>query len=213
MATLSQILIDANSTLDLEASQPTGDELTLRKNYANQAVEDAAASGQLNEFKGEHTETLAASGLVTVSLPTNFRELMQDPMVQGSTGSWQPLKEIEVQEKYDYNSSDKYSYVLGNPQGGYYLMVNGVTAGDSLSVIYQRYPSGMPTLTSVCELSDPTYVTRKIESYVLYSRGDERFPIAESRAQQQLQNLMGREMKSSGGQGRSTKMTFNNPLS
>ena len=46
MKTLSDILIEANATLDLDASSPTGTELTTRANYADQAVWDAAATGQ-----------------------------------------------------------------------------------------------------------------------------------------------------------------------
>ena len=101
---------------------------------------------------------------------------------------------------------------MGDPVEGYNLILNSPLSGATLSVIYQRFPSGLLTLTAVCELSDPQYVSRKVESYVLYSRNDERFPIAEQRAEQSLANMMGREMKGAGGQGRDTKMRFNNPL-
>jgi hypothetical protein len=53
---------------------------------------------------------------------------------------------------------------------------------------------------------------RKIESYVLYARSDDRFQIADQRAETQLANMMGREMKSPSGMGRDTKMKFNHPL-
>lgn len=210
MKTLSQILQDVNSVVDLEADEPTGDELTLRTNYANQAVWDASASIQLSEFKDEYLVGISTN--VTVSLPTNFRELQEDPRLLISS-VWEPWPEVEVEERYEKTTSERYSYILGNPSSGYYLILNDPEPNCTLSIIYQRYPSGMATLTDVCELSDPTFVSRKIESYVLYARGDDKFQIAESRAQISLQNMAGREMKGSGGQSRDTPMKFVHPLS
>lgn len=208
--TLNQILIDANATLDLEATAPTGDELTLRSNYANQAVFDASAVAQFDEFKAEFLTAFAGSA--TVSLPSSFREFQVEPMGLDSSGNWVEYEIIQAEEKYDKNSADRYVYKLGNPQEGYVAVFNqALVSGSTLSIIYQRYPTGFPTLTSVCELPDPTYVTRKIESYVLYSRGDDRFPQAEAKEQQVLLNMVGREAKGPTG-ARKTKAGFTNPL-
>lgn len=207
--TLLNILIDANSVLDLVNAQPAGDELATRQNYANQAVWDAAATGQLSEFKSElltNTSTLA-----TISLPTNFRELQEWPRILHN-GAWTKYEPIEIEEKFNRATGDRFCYIMGNPAAGYKLILNNVIANATLSVIYQRYPSGLLTLTDVCELPDPQYVTRKIESYVLYSRSDDRFPTADARAGQVLSNMMGREMKSTTGGAKATKMDFRNPL-
>lgn len=209
MKTLTEILTDVNAVIDLDATMPTGTELTTRANYANQAVYDASATGVLSEFKREYLTT--SSTLATISLPTDFRELQDDPRIYVN-GSWVAWQTIDVEQKYDRSTLERYCYVMGDPASGYNLIFNNIEASDNLSIVYQRYPSGMPTLTSVCELSDPMYVVRKIESYVLYSRSDDRFNIAEQRAEQQLANMMGREMKSSSGMGRDTKMKFQNPL-
>jgi len=209
MKTLSEILTDANAVLDLEATEPTGDELTLRQNYANQAVDDASDRVQLNEFKSEYMVCISSN--VTVPLPSNFRELQEDPrLLIGSI--WETWPEIEVEERYERSTSARYSYILGNPAGGYYLILNDPEANCTLSIIYQRYPSGMATLTDQCELSEPTYVTRKLESYVLYGRGDDKFQIAETRAEKQLMNMAGRRMKGTGGQSKDTPMKFASPL-
>lgn len=209
--TLSDILINANAVLDLNATSPSGTELTTRANYADQAVWDASATGQLSEFKKEFISSL--SSFATVPLPADFRELMEWPRLLDSTLNWQQFEPIEIEQKYEKSLSDKYCYVMGNPAEGYNLFINNIIAGATLSLIYQRFPSGLLTLTAVCELSDPQYVTRKIESYVLYSRSDDRFPTAEQRAQQTLANMMGREMKGTTGGPRKTGSTFNNPLS
>lgn len=210
MRNLLQILQDANAVVDLEAATPTGDELTLRTNYANQAVFDASGYAQLPEFKKEYVGNISSAA--TLPLPSNFRELQDDPHMLVS-GSWQVWPAIQPEERYTKDPSERYSYVLGNPAEGFNLIFNSPEANATYSVIFQRYPSGLATLTDVCELSDPTYVVRKVESYVLYSRGDDKFNIAESRAQNILLNMTGRSMKGSGGQGRDTTMKFTNPLS
>lgn len=209
MKTLSDILIEANATLDLDASSPTGTELTTRANYADQAVWDAAATGQLSEFKREFLTS--ASTLATIPLPSDFHELQEDPQIYIS-GGWASWEAIEVEQKFDRSLQDRYCYVMGNPAEGYNLIFNNIVASDQLSIIYQRFPSGLLTLTAVCELSDPQYVVRKIESYVLYSRSDDRFPTAEQRAQTSLSNMVGRGQKGTTGGPRKTGMSFNNPL-
>ncbi len=205
---LSQILTDANASLDLSASEPTGSELTLRSNFANQAVVDASAVSQFKEFtvtQDVATPTLATS-LTTVPLG-NFREFEEVPTILGEPTDQYP--EIKPRDRVNYNASDRYCYVLGNPREGYHAIFNYLTPNKTLSLTYQRYPSGMATLTDKCELPDATYVTRKVESYVLYSRGDERFPTAESRAEQVLLNMTGRSAKTPGGGINQTPKVYN----
>lgn len=209
MKTLRQILIEVNSVLDLESALPSGTELDTRANYANQAIWDVSASGQLSEFKREYLTT--ASTLATIPLPANFKELQDNPRIYTS-GGWEEWQVLDVSDKYERGVNDRYCYVLGNPADGYNLIFNGIVPSDQLSVIYQRYPSGLLTLNDKCELSDPQVVVRKVESYVLYSRSDDRFPTADQRAEQQTANMMGREMKSASGLPRNTGATFKNPL-
>lgn len=206
--TLQQILIDANATLDLEAALPTGDELTLRQNYANQSVLDAVVTGQLSELTQEYVR---ASAGITLPLPDNFYEFKIDPKVK-IAGGWDTYPEIDPEDKYDMSDNEKYCYVLGNPSEGYSAIFNGLSSGATVSAMIQRYPSGMLTLTDKCELSDSTYVTRGIESYVLYSRGDDRFPTAKALKDRQLESMYSREMKTPGGQARTTQAKFRNPL-
>lgn len=172
--TLSDILISVNSYTDLEASLPVGTDLTTRTSYANQAVRDAASLNTLPQFSTPYT--VYASG-ATVSLPTDFRELEQSPMIGNNLADFR---------------------VLGNPLLGYNLILSGVS-GATVSMSYQRYPTGFTTLTSICELPDPEYVKQKVISYVLQSRNDDRFMVAERDAQTRLSNMVGRENYTHGG--------------
>lgn len=191
--TLSQILTDVNSYLDLTAELPTGDELDTRVNLANQAVQDAAAIGNFKEFSTIYA--VNPSALASIALPSNFRDFETSPQQMNSDGTWTQFPAIKPEEIYTRDSADKYSFLLGNPQSGYTAVFNGLTANATVSIGFQRFPSGMATLADVCELSDPQYVVAKVESYVLQGRSDDRFPIVEADAQRRLQNMLGRDGK------------------
>jgi len=208
MKTLRQILISANAFLDLEATLPTGTELALRVNFADRSVWDAAATGQLKEFKKIYETSVSRSSLASISLPSDWRENQETPRIQNG-GTWHEYEEIAPEDKYDKDVSDKFCYVLGTP-GDYTLVLNQPLAG-TFSSVYQRFPSGLATLADKCELPDPNYVTTKVEAYVLQGRGDERFPFVNSQAEQQLLNMMGREMKKPGG-GKNRTPVPDNPL-
>lgn len=196
MRTLQSILIDANAYLDLEATAPTSTELVTRANYANQAIWDASAVAQFSEL--HQIYEVLVSDNASVSLQSNFREFVVAPK-QNVGGGWVDFPEIKPQDRFNKVSTDRYCYVVGNPAIGYTAVFNGLTANATLSMDFQRYPSGLLTLTDVCELSDPTYVTSKIEAYVLESRNNDRFPIVKAEANGKLQNMVGREMKTPGG--------------
>lgn len=191
--TLSQILIDANAYLDLEAAEPTGDDLTVRITYAQQAVREWADSYQWKELSTPIT-SLATAG--TLSLPTNFKELEGIP--KDATGNFYP--EIRPQDRVYKGASDKYCYIEGNEAQGYTATFNSLTTLATLSLTYQRQPSNMATLSDICEVPDDQYVVQKVISYVLQSRSDERFPLVEADAQRRLANMIGRnQVQTPGG--------------
>lgn len=187
--TLSQILTDVNSYLDLTAELPTGDDLNVRANFAQQAVNEWGSAYRWRQLHS-HTDVFVTG--VTISLNSGFRELTSIP-----TGNGINYPEITYQDKLTKGASDQYSTVDGNSVTGYVLKVNGIPpSGVTLSFDWQRYPSNMATLTSICELPDPDFVKLKVISYVLQSRLDERFPVVDAEAKRILQNMIGREMVS-----------------
>src|ERR1044072_3810570 len=72
--TLSQILIDVNAYVDLDASEPTSTELSTRTNYADQAVWDASAVAQFSELQNIYM--VNPGNAASIPLPSDFRELM-----------------------------------------------------------------------------------------------------------------------------------------
>lgn len=208
--TLSQILIDANAHLDLEATLPTSTELTLRTNFANQSIWDAAATGQLKEFKKVYE--VNTSTLASIPMPSDFREFQSVPRIL-SGGSWVEYEEIEPEQKYEKANSDRYCYVLGNPVDGYTAVFNSIISMATLSFVYQRFPSGLATLTDTCELPDPQYVVSRTVAYVLEARSDDRFPLVKADSEIRLKNMSGRNMKRPGGGVNQTPRVRLNPLS
>ena len=193
MATLQDILFSANSFLDLERALPTGTELLTRVNFADQAVKDAASLYRFKEFETIHYPSTSTAA--SLSLPSNFRELSTIPVEYDSSGNPTTFPELRLEQVADGLDQDKdFCYLLGNSMEGHTLVFNGLTANATLSLQYQRFPSGMVTLTDICELPDPEYVKQKVISYVLQSRSDDRFPQIEADAQRRLQNMVGRQM-------------------
>ena len=207
--TQQQILIDSAAYLDLDATLPTGDELTTRANYSDRIVREAANTSHLKEFSKVFTSNFSGP---TVALPTDFRE-EESPLYILDSGVWSEWPIIDAKTQYEMNPSDKYAYITGNPSDGHFLHINAMASHSTLSMTYQKRPNGFTTLTDVCELSDEIYVVRKIESYVLESRSDDRFPLVDADAQRRLANMVGRSNKRPPGSGNTTQANFKNPLS
>lgn len=188
MKTLQDILIDVNSYIDLTAELPTGDDLDSRINFAQQAVEEWGAAYRWRQLR-QSTSYLATGA--THPLESNFRELLAPP--HESNVLFYP--EINISEVGTQNTNDRYSIIDTDYVIGSTLVLNGLTTANStISYEWQRFPSNMATLTSICEVPDPNYIKLKVISYVLQSRLDERFPTIEAQANLLLQNMIGREM-------------------
>jgi len=185
--TLSQILIDSNSYLDLEAALPTGDDLGVRVAYAQQAVREWADSYSWRQLSTYLNLFVTNS---TLPLPDNFKELESAPVDVAGNG----YPEVMNRDVSSKGSTDDFCFVIGNEAGGHNISFNGLTSSlASLTTVFQRTPSNMATLADYCEVPDDIYVVQKINSLVLQSRSDERFPTVEADAQRRLANMIGRE--------------------
>lgn len=186
---LSDILTSVNSYTDLEAILPTETELVTRTDYANQSVRDAADAYAFPQFKTDISIT--ASG-ASVSLPSNFRYFETAPQVSLADGTYKSYPEIKPEDRFNKTSSDCYCYILGNESSGYTAVFNNLTVGNTINIVYQRFPSGFATLTDVCELPAPEYVKQSVIAYVLEARGDERAEGERAKSNALMRNMIGR---------------------
>lgn len=193
---LSDILIAVNAYTDLEASVPTGTELTTRTEFAKQAVNEWAQSSQWSELS--RTYMVNPSGSASISLPADFVELEVAPQ-QANGDAWNEFPEVKPRDIYSKNSNDRYCYLLGDKSVGFTAVFNGLDANATLSITYQAQPSLMASLSSTCVVPDPEFVKTKVISYVLQSRSDDRFPTVNAEANRLLANMVGRNQGSPKG--------------
>lgn len=201
MSTLNDILLDSSSYLDLDAVAPSGTELTTRIRFGNMAVNEWSQATKWRQLKVEATPSLASFASIGIA---NFKELNGAPMEYLSDGIYQEYPEIRPEDRFAQPVSEKYSYISGNAGDGISLHVNGINVNATLTISYIRGASTMATLTDVCEVPDPQFVTNRIISYVLQARNDERFPIVLAEGNKSLRNMIGNEMIALPGGSNST---------
>lgn len=188
---LNNILLDSASYLDLDAVLPTGTELATRVRFVNMAVQEWANSYKWRQLKVDYAPSLAS--FASIGLP-NYQYLDGPPMEYLTSGLYQNYPEIAPADRYAKQVDDDYCYILGNDASGISLHLNGINVNATLTIPYVRGASGMATLTDVCEVPDPEFVTSRIISYVLQSRNDERFPIVMANGTRLLKNMVSTEM-------------------
>lgn len=194
MTTLNQILVSCNAYTDLEASLPTGTELTTRVEFAKQAVKEWAEYSQWPELT--RTYVVDPSTLASISLPTDFAELEVAQQLEG--GNWIEFPKVKTKDQYGKGLSDKYCLLYGDKAKGFTAVFNYLTASCTLSITYQAQPSLMATLADTCIVPDSEFVKTKVISYVLQSRSDDRFPTVNAEASRLLANMVGRSQTGSG---------------
>jgi hypothetical protein len=187
MATLNDLLLDSASYLDLDASLPTGTELTTRIRFNTMAVNEWSGAAKWRQLKTEVTPSLASFASIGIA---NFQYLNGAPMEWLSDGVYQEYPEIRPEDKFSKGLSDKYSYVTGSEGTGFSLHINGINVNATLTIPYVRGASAMATLTDNCEVPNPEFVTSRIISYVLQARNDERFPIVMAEGNRILRNMI-----------------------
>lgn len=187
MATLNDILLDSASYLDLDASIPTGTELTTRIRFSAMAVREWADSAKWRQLKVDSTPSLASFASIGIS---NYKQLNGPPMEYLSDGIYQEYPEIPPEDRFYKEQDDKYSYILGSEGTGFSLHVNGINVNATLTIPYIRGASVMATLSDICEVPDPSFVTQRVISYVLQARNDERFPVVMAEGNRILRNMI-----------------------
>ena len=190
---LQEILISANAYTDLEATLPTGTELTTRIEFAKQAVKEWAAAYQWKELS--RTWNVLPS-MASISLPTDFKELEVAPQV--FDGGWVEYPEVKARDQYSKNDTDRYCVLYGDMANGTTAVFNNLSANCTISITYQARPSLMDGITNTCIVPDSEFVKTKVISYVLQSRSDDRFPTVNAEANRLLANMIGRSQTNKG---------------
>lgn len=204
--TLQEILIDSSAYLDLDPTLPTGTELDVRINYANQRVREWENAYKFSDLKTKYVFT--ASTLASISMPSNFNSLAGNPHeLLDSAGNYQEHSQIDP--SYIYDQKDKnFCYLLGSSYQGYNLIFNNLSVGATMTVDYYRSAATLATLSDVCEVPDCGFVTQGVIASVLQARGDDRFPIVEANAQKRLLGMIGDNQSSTSSVNKAKKLNY-----
>lgn len=213
MWTLDKILQNVFAEIALDASTPSDDELDVYVAHADRSVFDATFDNNFPEFRQIRTVDTSSyyGSLASIPLATyNFKEFEETPYIVNNESDNYPV--IRTSELRNYDQGDKISYVLGNSRDGYHLIVQNLTEGEDLRLVFQRHASGFATLTDVCELSDPTYIVEDTKARLYKSFNDDRYNATKQEANDKLRNMVGRAQRYPVGGVNKTPSNFRNPL-
>lgn len=187
--TLEDILIETAAYLDQTTDLPTGDDYDTRVNFANQAIVTWQKAYRWNELKKKYV--FSASTMATISLPSDFDVLSGNPQELLQNNNWREHTQVDPKMSYPPNPQAYICWQLGNERQGVNLIFNNLASGATISLDYFKTADSLATLTDKVEMADGSYVSDFVISRVLEARGDDRFPIVTSRAQQKLVGMIG----------------------
>jgi hypothetical protein len=191
MTTLEDILKQASSYTDQEATVPTGTDLTTRITYANRALNEWADYDDQEELTSTYPFSIPTSA-ISLPLPSGFRKPMSPLFVYETSDATLPsvYPLIPRDERFNREQTERFAYIDGNNTDGYTLIVpKGITAGVSTLMDIQSYPTSLLSLTDIPPQKSSEYMVQRIISLVLESRGDDKFPTARAEASIKLASM------------------------
>lgn len=182
---LTEIQKRINAIVGQSVSVTEGDtDWTLRSSYINRAQRDWAERYDWRELYTEfNSMTSTGSALASISLPTDFRKLAGMPILAVSNNGQFP--EIDPGDRIRFNSTDRYSYVLGDPSGNRTLIYNPATlaSGTSIFIPYYKTPASLVSGYQVTPCPNPNYLVQQSLYYYFLANEDSRFQSAKAEAE------------------------------
>ena len=197
--TVSDIQSRIASIVDQDSTAPTegGDDWNLRLEFMNMAQRDWAETFKWQTlYKEFNTLATQSTGNTSIALPEDFRQLTSYPRITADGTNTADYTEIKPQSKDQYSGSDKYIYILGNPEDGYFMKVqtgrapNVLVSGASVYVPYLAVPGSLASPTDKSQIQDPQYLVARTVAYLWESREDARFPQQKAEADKILAKMV-----------------------
>lgn len=183
-----------NALVAQDPTSPTagGTDWNLYLKYINMAQNDwQEAYGWPSLFKEVNMKASAATGNVTVDLPSDFRRFDGYLRICDEDNSDHEYPQIDPQKKSQYDETDKYFYVLGYP-GSYHMVINPGTHGSGASIFYSYWSTGAslasPADVSLCP--DPAFLVQRSVAYIWEARDDGRYVGAKAEAERILSRML-----------------------
>ena len=187
------------SIVDQSDAAPTAgnDTWDLRLKYLGRAQNKwQEAYDWSNLYKEVFANTSQATSNVTVAMPADFRRLAGFPLiVESSTETAKEYPQIDPQERQRFGDTDEFCYMLGEPSGGYKLILHPGSLVSGAS-IYYNYWANAGTLASPADVSmcpDPEYLVTEAVASLWESREDPRYPEMKLEADRKLAQMIENE--------------------
>lgn len=184
------------SVVDQDDDAPTAgnDTWDLRLKYLNRAQNKwEEAENWPTLYKEVFTNTSQPTGNVTVAMPADFKKLSGYPcIIASSTDVAEEYQEIDPQERRRYGSSDEYCYIMGDPSGGYNLVLNpgSLISGASIFYNYWAHAGTLASPANVSMCPDPEYLVSEAIAQLWESREDPRYPEMKMEADRRLGQMI-----------------------
>lgn len=192
---VSNIMQKISSTVNQAAEVPTigGSEYTLWLEFINRGLEEWADSHDWEELKVVYNPTVTGVSQATIPLPLNFVKPLGGPVlyVDGLTEG-EEFPNIRYEQRGLYNSTDKYTYILGDTSGGYNLIFHPATlaSGASISFAYYTMPTSLASPADIPNIPDPQFLVDRTIAFIFESRSDGRFQQQEVKAREKLLQMI-----------------------
>ena len=208
MYTVNNVLTDIAGYINQDTTIPTGTELDTWINLINQAQTEWGEAYQWKDLRVNRYSPSFGLSAVSIGLPVNFKKLMS-PVYDMSKSSSNKYKEIPPSDRHLKTSSDKYCYLTGNNISGKALTIHpALISGASIVLDYQSNPSSVASLNDILTCPSRQFIVKRVESYILASRSDSRFPLVAKEAENSMENMMEEEAVKSGGMDNRTPNYF-----
>lgn len=200
MATLlSSILQSVGSKVDQTTTLPSGDELIVRVDFADQAQNDWADNYTWAILKQPFTPAVANSQ-ASMALPQRFRRFTSR-LYDASKTTSNEYQEVSPDSRFNKLTTDRFFYTGGDDASGRYLVISpALVSGVSLVGEFLSFPSALATTNDSVTCPSSKYMVERTAFYVLEARSDARFPSVEARSETILQNLVEEEVTPKGSE-------------
>lgn len=199
MADITDIQSRIASIVDQDDDAPTAgnDIWDLRLKYIGRAQNKWQESYDWPQlYKEVFTNTSQATGNVTVAMPSDFRKLAGYPLIiVDSTDAGSEYPQIDPQERERFGTTDEFCYTMGEPSGGYYLILHPGSLVSGAS-IYYNYWAHAGTLASPANISmcpDAEYLVCEGVAQLWEAREDPRYPEMKLEADRKLAQMIENE--------------------
>jgi hypothetical protein len=185
---------------DNDTSNISSADYALRLNFLNRRERTWSESGRYQVlFKRFNASTSQSTGNVTVSLPSDFRELSSFPDITYDGQNTELFPEIQGQDEGQFLDSDRYVEIIGNSFDGYSMIVNPGTdngfmaSGASIKVPYYAVPTSHASPANNVTCPNPEYLVYGVIEDVFMAREDARSELARFKAETILANMLEKE--------------------